>query len=148
PPEKPGHRGAICGKTGISAGEDNKLRFWYTTDDAKKLGKQIREGTGHTKAVFRLAVHQDPKTPLLATCSADGTVRAWNPATGAVLKTLTGHTDWVYAVAFSPDGKLVAAGSWNGEVRVWRTEDGALAKAFNASPGYAPPAAVTATQKQ
>jgi predicted NACHT family NTPase len=134
------------GKTGISAGEDNKLRFWYTTDEKKKLGKQIREGTGHTKAVFRMAMHGDPKAPLLATCSADGTVRLWNPATGAVLKTLTGHTDWVYAVAFSPDGKRVAAGSWNGEVRVWRTEDGALAKAFNASPGYTPPPPVSATQ--
>jgi WD40 repeat protein len=74
--------------------------------------------------VFRVAVHQAPKAPLLATCSADGTARLWNPASGAVLKTLTGQTDWVYSLAFSPDGKLLAAGSWIGEVRVWRTEDG------------------------
>jgi WD40 repeat protein len=46
----------------------------------------------------------------------------------------------VYAVAFSPDGNLVAAGSWNGEVRVWNVADGKEVKAFNASPGYVPPA--------
>ena len=44
-------------------------------------------------------------------------------------------TDWVYAVAISPDGNMVAGGSYNGEVRVWKT-DGTLVKAFNASPGY------------
>jgi WD40 repeat protein len=54
----------------------------------------------------------------------------------------------VYAVTLSPDGKLVAAGSWNGEVRVWKTADGALLKAFNASPGYTAPAAVTAAPKK
>jgi WD40 repeat protein len=135
------------GKTGISAGEDNNLRFWQATDQSKQLGKQIRASGGHSKAVFRIALTSDAKNPLLATCSADGTVRLWNPATGAALKTLSGHTDWVYAVALSPDGKLAAAGSWNGEVRAWKTADGALVKAFNASPGYAPPMAVTATPK-
>ena len=99
----------------------------------------MRTGGGHGKAVFRIAYHADAKTPLLATCSADGTVRLWNPMNGGALKTLSGHTDWVYAVALSPDGKRVAAGSWNGEVRVWETASGNLVKAFNASPGYVAP---------
>jgi WD40 repeat protein len=127
------------GKLGISAGEDNNVRYWEATDAGKKIGKQVRVSGGHGKAVFRIACHADPKTPLIATCSADGTVRLWNPLNGAAVRTLTGHTDWVYAVAFSPDGKQVAAGSWNGEVRVWDTANGALVKAFNASPGYVAP---------
>jgi WD40 repeat protein len=127
------------GKLGISVGEDNKVRYWEATDAAKKIGKQVRIGGDHAKAIFRLAYHADPKTPLLATCSADGTVRLWNPLNGAGVRTLTGHTDWVYAVAFSPDGKQVAAGGWNGEVRVWDAANGALVKAFNASPGYVAP---------
>ena len=45
-------------------------------------------------------------------------------------------------------GTLVAAGSYNGEVRVWKTADGALVRTFNASPGYTPPVALTATQKK
>ena len=58
---------------------------------------------------------------VLATCSADLPVRLWNTNSGANLKTLTGFTDWVYAVALSPDGTLVAGGSRNGEVRVWKS---------------------------
>jgi len=126
------------GKTGISIADDRNLRFWQATDQAKQVGKQIRAAGGHAKGIFKIAYHADPKNPLLATCSADGTVRLWNANTGAALKTLTGHTDWVYAVAISPDGKLVAGGSRNGEVRIWKTADGALVKAINASPGYVP----------
>jgi WD40 repeat protein len=32
-----------------------------------------------------------------------------NSATGAARRTLENHSDWVMAVAFSPDGKLVAS---------------------------------------
>src|SRR5262249_14338946 len=127
------------GKVGISVAEDNNLRYWHATDQAKLIGKQIRIGGGHAQAVFKGVQHRDEKRSLLATCSADGTVRLWNPDNGTALKTLTGHTDWVYAVALSPDGSQVASGSWNGEVRVWNTADGNLAKSFNASPGYTPP---------
>lgn len=122
-------------KVGYSAGEDNNLRQWQATDAAKQIGKQVRALT-HGKAIYKMAHHADPKTPLLATSSADATVKLWNPATGAALKTLTGHTDWIFALAISPDGQLVAGGSANGEIRIWKTGDGSLAREFNASPGY------------
>jgi WD40 repeat protein len=124
------------GAIGISAGEDNQIRQWQATDKNKQIGKQTKVLGTHNKAVFRMAMAGDAKNPVLATCSADGTVKLWNPVSGAALKTLTGHTDWVYAVALSPDGQLVASGAWNGEVRIWRTADGNQAAAFNASPGY------------
>lgn len=125
------------GKIGMSVGEDNNVRFWQATDQAKQIGKQIRLGAGgHSKIVTRLAFHSDPKNPLLATCSADSSVRLWSPAGGTLLRTLTGHTDYLYVVAFSNDGSHVAAAGYNGEVRIWRTGDGSLVRNFNASPGY------------
>jgi DNA-binding beta-propeller fold protein YncE len=139
----PGHQNAVYGvavqpdgKAGISAGEDNRLRAWAVASDAK----QLREGGGHGKAVFKVV--PNPKQPLLASCSADGSVRLWNATNLAPGKTLSGHTDWVYSVAFSPDGTLVAAGAYNGEVRVWKVADGSLMKAFNATPGLKTEAAV------
>jgi WD40 repeat protein/mono/diheme cytochrome c family protein len=124
------------GKFGLSAGEDGSIRIWQATDMSKMIGKATKNMTGHTKAVFRLASYTgDGKKPLLASCGADMTVRLWDPVGGVALKTLTGHTDWVYAVAISPNGELVAGGAANGEVRVWKT-DGTAVSTFNATPGF------------
>lgn len=38
--------------------------------------------------------------------------------------TLSGHTDWVRAVAFSPDGTRLATASYDSTVRVWDTATG------------------------
>jgi WD40 repeat protein len=129
------------GKVGVSVGEDNQVRFWNAAAD----GKQIRAAGGHAKAINRVIYH--PKLPLLVTCSADQTVRIWNPDSGAAVKTLSGHTDWVYALALSSDGTLVASGSWNGEVKVWKVADGDVVKAFIASPGLQTIAAAPAVKK-
>ncbi|KAF2681096.1 hypothetical protein K458DRAFT_392324, partial [Lentithecium fluviatile CBS 122367] len=44
---------------------------------------------------------------LVASASDDKTVRLWDAETGAHRSTLEGHSDWVRAVAFSPDGKHI-----------------------------------------
>jgi WD40 repeat protein len=42
---------------------------------------------------------------------ADNSVRVWDASTGAELKELKGHTDWVNSVAFSSDGTQIVSGS-------------------------------------
>ena len=81
--------------------------------------------------------------PIMATTSADKTVKVWDANSGANTKTLTGMNDHVFAAAISPDGALVAAGAYDGEVKVWKVADASLVKGFNASPGYVPPAPPT-----
>ena len=60
-----------------------------------------------------------PDGRLLATASADKTARLWDPDTGEQLRTLTGHTDWVFGVAFSPDGRLLATASADKTAWLW-----------------------------
>jgi WD40 repeat protein len=38
--------------------------------------------------------------------------------------TLTGHSDWVFSVAFSADGKRVVSGSRDNLVKIWDADKG------------------------
>lgn len=119
------------GKAGYSVGEDNQLRMWNAVGNNQ--GKPIRNANAHTKGAFKLVAV--PKKPTIVSCGGDSTVKVWNAESLQAVRTLSGLTDYVYAVTASPDGGLVAAGSFNGEVRVWKHDDGTLVKSFNASPG-------------
>ena len=47
-------------------------------------------------------------------------------ATAQLKATLEGHTDYVWSVAFSPNGKMLASGSWDQTVRLWNVNTGRL----------------------
>jgi WD40 repeat protein len=66
-----------------------------------------------------------PDGSWLATASADGELRIWDPITGTLRHTLTGHTRRVYALGVAPDGSWLATASWEREVRIWDPITGA-----------------------
>ncbi len=73
---------------------------------AKKIVK-LGELAGHTSKVFSAAFA--PSGQILATSSADQTVRLWDTATRQEKAVLKGHTEVVWSVAFSPDGTTLAS---------------------------------------
>ncbi len=62
---------------------------------------------------------------IYAGCS-DNTIKAYNAGNGVLLKSLIGHTDWVYSIALNADATKLASGSADGTVKLWNTADGTL----------------------
>ncbi|MFM6748888.1 MAG: protein kinase domain-containing protein [Dolichospermum sp.] len=49
-----------------------------------------------------------------------------NKLIGKLLQTLTGHSDWVWSVAYSPDGQTLASGSVDKTIKLWNVKTGNL----------------------
>lgn len=56
--------------------------------------------------------------------SGDSTARVWDCDTGTPKHTLKGHTSWVLAVSYSPNGAMIATGSMDNTVRLWDAKKG------------------------
>ena len=72
---------------------------------------------------------------ILASASFDSTVRLWDVERGICIHTLTKHTEPVYSVAFSPDGKYLASGSFDKCVHIWSTQSGHLLHSYKGTGG-------------
>jgi WD40 repeat protein len=73
---------------------------------------------------------------MIASGSADKTIKLWNVLSGREMRTLTGHEYSVLSVAFSPDGKTVASGSEDNTVRLWDVANGRELYALVRDLGY------------
>ena len=99
---------------------------------------------GHTDAV--LAVSISPDSKLIASGSADLTVKLWRVVTGALVATLKGHTKGVTSVTWTPDCRHVFSASLDSTVRMWSVATGSLVRVLGGSGAAASAAHVRAVQ--
>ncbi|EKQ69740.1 WD40 repeat-containing protein [Leptolyngbyaceae cyanobacterium JSC-12] len=58
--------------------------------------------------------------------SDQATVQLWNLHTRALVRSLKGHTNWVSAIAISPNSRTLASGSLDGTINLWDLQTGEL----------------------
>lgn len=103
-----------------TADDNNEVHIYQRQDDQSFV--ILHTLRGHTGYVSKLAFAQHK----LVSASKDGTLKVWNYQTGKLLDTLTGHSDWVYALATSPDGRFAISSALNSSLKVWDLERGIL----------------------
>ena len=77
---------------------------------------------GFRNEVYSLAIRKGS----LFAASGDGSVRQFDLASRALVRTYSGHTDWVFALDVEASGAHLATGSYDGEIRIWDVNTGAL----------------------
>ncbi len=112
-----------------AASHDWKITLW----DARQTAAPLQVLDGHENAVQSLAY--SPQQLLLASGSADKTVRVWNLDTLALKRSYRGPRDFVTSVAFSQSGKLLAAGSLDGRIQIWSVLSSRRLRALNGHRG-------------
>jgi WD40 repeat protein len=119
--------------TAGSAGNATHLGLWDVA-----TGKPLHPQVGHTSRITGLALSKDGKS--LASTSADGTLRLWDPATGQERKRIAADKSKPFhCVAFSPDGKTLATGTQKGGlddilVQLWSADTGKELRRFGKGP--------------
>ena len=114
----------------LLASGSNKIKIWH-------LQKGDRICTlWHSDSVNSAAIN--PDSTILASGGSDSKIRLWNPQTGELLQTLTGHKALVSAVAITTNGEILVSGSADNTIKIWHLATGKL---LNTLTGHA--AAVT-----
>ncbi|MFQ6021194.1 MAG: protein kinase [Acidiferrobacterales bacterium] len=91
------------------------------TADTGRNTKKISKPSSQTQVVTATESEsrRSPEPPVASR-------RAESVLPSGLARTLTGHDDWVHAVAFSPDGKTLASASYDRTIRLWNVATGTL----------------------
>ena len=98
----------------------------FTTVAVEAVGVRLRDVSagrdlamlrGHRRSVDDLTF--SPDSNLVATASADNTVRLWHVPSGELAGVLEGHITGIQALAFAPDGKTLVSAANYESIKFW-----------------------------
>jgi WD40 repeat protein len=133
-----GHKKAIrsvgftaSGQTIFSSSNDKSVRFWNATSG--RLEGMIQEKASWVTAQL------SPDDERLFTASQDKSIKIWNAKSGRLTSLpLKKHTDWVTALAITPDATQLVSGGRDHTINLWRLHDkgGQLIQTLESQQGF------------
>jgi WD40 repeat protein len=116
----------------IASGSDDHTIVIWDLGPPISYQKQLHAHYGRVKSVrwspvdsTRLATAYDDPSG-----NGDFTVAVWDVPNGIIEYNLTGHTDGVWAVDWSPTGDRIVSASLDGTLKIWDATTGTLIKTF------------------
>lgn len=131
-----------------SGSSDNTIKLWDVSN-----GQELQTFEGHSQPVNSISYSPDGR--YLASGSRDGTVKLWDVSNGHELQTLgkqsenvgsliysfdggykvTGYSEYINSISFSPDGRYLASGSNNKTIKLWDVSSGRKVRTFEGHAG-------------
>jgi WD40 repeat protein len=119
-----------------SGHEDQTIKLWNVDiNSPQALEPDLQPFQilrGHSDRILSIAFSPDQK--ILASGSADRSIKLWDAQTGKLLKSLQGHRSWVWGITISPDSKFLASGSYDHTVKLWDLESGECLQTLQGHP--------------
>jgi WD40 repeat protein len=109
----------------VGGADDWAIRWAQIDTDLQQVARRRPAArTTSTGATMPLDVCWPPQGSTVYVACHDNTIRTFLTSSNSLSRTFSGHTDWVYAVATTPDGSRLASGSADGTVKLWNVATG------------------------
>ncbi len=105
--------GKLLATGGGVPSRSGEVKLWKVADGS--LAREIKPS--HSDTVFSLAFSPDGKA--LATAGADKFLKLFDPTTGRLIKSLSGHTHYVLSVGWRADGRMLVSSGADMTVKLW-----------------------------
>eukprot|EP00455_Lapot_gusevi_P043756 TRINITY_DN5368_c0_g1_i8.p1 TRINITY_DN5368_c0_g1~~TRINITY_DN5368_c0_g1_i8.p1 ORF type:complete len:584 (+),score=172.12 TRINITY_DN5368_c0_g1_i8:184-1935(+) len=130
----------------VSASKDRTLKVWRFAPILEQLSADEKEASSealklvsdvgvvaHDKDINCVAI--SPNDKLIATASADKSIKLWNRSDLSLAGALRGHKRGVWSIEFSTVDKCIASASSDRTVKVWSVTDFTCLKTFEGHAG-------------
>jgi WD40 repeat protein len=110
-----------------SGSMDKTAKIWETN-----TWQCVQTLIGHQSWVITVAFSPVPVPHLVALATGgnrqdyrligggcDRTIKSWDISTGKCLQTYLGHTNWVWSIAYSPDGQTIVSAGEDETINIW-----------------------------
>ena len=102
--------------------DEEELEGLQTSNPFYASFRYLKTLRGHLRSVYSIAFSPDGQ--ILASGSADATVKLWNPLSFQEITTLRGHTSSIRTIAISSCNQILASGSTDATIKLWNLQSG------------------------
>lgn len=111
------------GRRALAIDKQATLQVW-DADSGQPIGQPLAAPDIPDLIVIKATFSPDGHR-VAAASAADNTLRVWDADTGQTIgQPMKGHTELVWSIAFSADGRRLVSGSFDKSVRVWDADTG------------------------